>query len=81
MIRTILASGERLDVNVQRKYRNVWVAAGDYRGRRVEVTKHSESEAVDAWLEAARGNSGPPRGESHAARTANALSEDPPPRR
>jgi hypothetical protein len=54
MTRTIIASGQRVNVNVQRKYRSVWVVTGDHMGRRIEVTKSSEGEALAAWLGAMR---------------------------
>jgi hypothetical protein len=54
MTRTIIASGQRVNVNVQRKYRSVWVVAGDHMGRRIEVKKRSEGEALAAWLGATR---------------------------
>jgi hypothetical protein len=54
MTRTIIASGQRVNVNVQRKYRSVWVVAGDHMGNWIEVTKRSEGEALAAWLGATR---------------------------
>jgi hypothetical protein len=54
MTRTIIVSGRRVNVNVQRKYKSVWVVAGDHMGRRIEVKERSEGEALAAWLGAAR---------------------------
>jgi hypothetical protein len=55
MTRTIIASGQCVTVNVQRKYKSVWVVAGDHMGRRIEVRKRSEGEALAAWLGATTG--------------------------
>ena len=41
-------------MNVQRKYRSVWIAAGEYRGERIEVKEKTEGEAVAAWQRAAK---------------------------
>ena len=40
-------------MNVQRKYRSVWIAVGDYRGARIEVKGRTEAQAVAAWQRAA----------------------------
>jgi hypothetical protein len=42
-------------VNVQRKYKSVWIAVGEYRGRRIQVKERTESEAVAAWVALANG--------------------------
>jgi len=54
MTRTIEVLGAPQEVNVQRTYRSVWIAAGDYMGRRIEVKERSEDRAMTAWLEAAK---------------------------
>ena len=52
MTRTIEVLGTPHGVNVQRKYKTVWIAVGEYAGRRIEVKARSESDAVAAWREA-----------------------------
>jgi hypothetical protein len=52
--RIIQLSGRPQEINVQRKYKSVWVAAGEYRGRRIEVKGRSESLAVAAWIASAK---------------------------
>ena len=61
MTRTIEVLGKPHPVNVQRKYRSVWVAAGEYKGRRIEVAERTEGGAMAAWVAAAqaRANSAP----------------------
>jgi hypothetical protein len=48
--RTIHVLGKPQEINVQRKYKSVWVAVGEYRGRRIEVQERSENEAMAAWV-------------------------------
>jgi hypothetical protein len=52
MTRTIYLSGKAHDVNVQRKYKSVWLAVGEWMGRRIEVKERSEEAAVAAWVAA-----------------------------
>ena len=50
MTRTIDVLGKPQEINIQRKYKSVWVAVGEYRGRRIEVQERSENEAMAAWV-------------------------------
>ena len=50
MTRTIQILGKPHAVNVQRKYKSVWIATGEYRGQRIEVKKRTETQAMAAWL-------------------------------
>ena len=54
MTRTIDLSGKPQEVNVQRKYRSVWIAAGDYMGARIEVKGKTEAQVVAEWQRAAQ---------------------------
>jgi hypothetical protein len=55
--RTIDVLGKPQEINVQRKYKSVWVAVGEYRGRRIEVQERSENEAMAAWVAMANAHS------------------------
>jgi len=48
--RTIDVLGKPHDVNVQRKYKSVWIAVGEFQGRRIQVKERTETEAVAAWV-------------------------------
>lgn len=45
---------EPYTVTVYKKSKSVWVAVGDYMGRRVEVKGSSERSALRWWVDAAR---------------------------
>jgi len=53
MTRTIDFAGKPQEVNVQRKYRAMWIAVGDYRGARIEVKGKTDAQVVAAWQRAA----------------------------
>lgn len=53
MTRTIELLGKPQEINVQRKYKSVWVAVGEYRGRRIEVRERTENQAMAAWVASA----------------------------
>lgn len=53
MTRTVQVLGKPHSVNIQRKYRSVWIAAGEYEGRRIEVKQRTEEQALAAWVAAA----------------------------
>jgi hypothetical protein len=42
------------EINVQRKWKTVWIASGDYAGKRIEVQRRTEAAVVAAWQRAAR---------------------------
>jgi len=48
--RTIDVLGKPHEVNVQRKYKSVWIAVGEFQGRRIQVTERTETEVVVAWV-------------------------------
>jgi hypothetical protein len=50
MTRTIDVLGKPHEVNVQRTYKTVWIVVGDYAGKRIQVTKKGEHQAIAAWL-------------------------------
>lgn len=54
MTRTIDLLGKPHQVNVQRKYKSVWIAVGEYGGRRIEVRERSEDQAMAAWVAMAK---------------------------
>lgn len=56
MTRTIDLLGRPQKVNVQRKYKSVWIAVGEYRGRRIEVRERTEEQAMAAWVAMANAN-------------------------
>lgn len=57
MTRTIDLSGKPQEVNVQRTYRSVWIAVGEYKGERIEVRDRSEADVIAAWQRAAKSTS------------------------
>ena len=50
MTRTIELLGKPHELNVQRKYKSVWIAVGEYQGRRIVVKERTETQAVAAWV-------------------------------
>ncbi|HWN37770.1 MAG TPA: hypothetical protein VNP02_04685 [Gammaproteobacteria bacterium] len=50
MTRTIDVLGKPQEINVQRKYKSVWIAVGEYQGRRIEVRERTENQAMAAWV-------------------------------
>ena len=50
MTRTIDVLGKPHAVNIQRTYKTVWIAVGEYGGRRIQVTERSEHQVLAAWL-------------------------------
>lgn len=40
-------------INVQRKWKTVWIASGNYAGKRIEVKRRTEAAVVAAWQRAA----------------------------
>ena len=42
--------GKPHELNVQRKYKSVWIAVGEFQGRRIQVTERTETEVVVAWV-------------------------------
>lgn len=58
MQRRVQVWGEPYTVEVFAKSKSVWVAVGDYMGKRLEVQDRSEGSALKRWKDAAsyRGN-------------------------
>ena len=50
MTRTIDLMGKPHELNVQRKYKSVWIAVGEYQGRRIVVKERTETQVVAAWV-------------------------------
>jgi hypothetical protein len=50
--RTVHVLGRPHNVNVQRKYKSVWIAVGEYMGQRIEVRERTEHQVVAAWVAA-----------------------------
>jgi len=42
--------GKPHELNVQRKYKSVWIAVGEYQGRRIVVKERTETQVVAAWV-------------------------------
>lgn len=42
------------EITVHQKSKSVWVAVGDYMGKRLEVTGRSQTQAINSWRDAAR---------------------------
>lgn len=42
------------EITVYQKSKSVWIAVGEYMGKRVEVKGRTQSQAISAWREAAR---------------------------
>jgi hypothetical protein len=51
---------ERCEISVYQKSKSVWIAVGEYKGRRIEETGRSAATAAGHWRKAAtyRGNVG-----------------------
>jgi hypothetical protein len=56
--RTINVRDEPQDVQLYRKSKSVWIAAGHYQGRTIEVKGRTSSQALASWREAARDRGG-----------------------
>lgn len=54
MTRTIDVLGKPQAINVQRKYRSIWIAVGEYQGRRIQVKERTENQAMAAWVAVAQ---------------------------
>ncbi|HZO48499.1 MAG TPA: hypothetical protein VFB68_21630 [Xanthobacteraceae bacterium] len=52
--RTVEVWGKRHTISVSQTSKSVWVAVGDYMGKRIEVKDRSEGSAIKQWCEAAR---------------------------
>ena len=50
MTKMIDVLGKPQAVNIQRTYKTVWIAVGEYMGKRIEVRERSENQALAAWL-------------------------------
>jgi hypothetical protein len=53
-MRTVDVLGAPQEINVQRKWKTVWIASGNYAGKRIEVRGRTEAGVVAAWKRAAR---------------------------
>ena len=58
MKHTVLVWDKPQEVTVYQKSKSVWIAVGEYMGKRIETKDSSEGAAVKRWREAAqyRGN-------------------------
>jgi len=54
--------GKPIEIAVHQKSKSVWVATGDYMGKRIEAQGRTEGAATKLWRETAqyRGNLGAP---------------------
>ncbi len=52
--RTVEVWGKRYTVTTRKKSKSVWIAVGDYMGKRIEVEDRSEATAIKGWRDAAR---------------------------
>ena len=46
--------GKSYTVITRQKSKSVWIAVGEYMGKRIEVKDRSKSTAIKAWRDAAR---------------------------
>ncbi len=46
--------GRSYTVTTHQKSKSVWIAVGEYMGKRIEVKDRSEATAIKAWRDAAR---------------------------
>jgi hypothetical protein len=53
LTRTVYVLGAPQQINVQRKWKTVWIASGNYAGKRIEVKRRTEAAVVAAWQRAA----------------------------
>lgn len=55
---TVIVWDKPHNISVDRKYKTVWIATGDYMGKTITVQDRSEGAAVKHWRETAeyRGN-------------------------
>jgi hypothetical protein len=58
--RTVEVRGRTVEIEVNRKpgTKTVWIATGEYLGKRYESQGHRENDAVNRWREQARYHSG-----------------------
>jgi len=54
MKRVVKVLGQAHEINVQRKYKTVWVVVGEYMGERIQVKGKTDTEAMAAWCDAVR---------------------------
>jgi hypothetical protein len=54
MRRTVIVSGEPIEMHLSRTYKTVWIATGEYRGQRIRAKGRSEDNAVHAWRDVAK---------------------------
>ena len=50
---TVIVWGKEVRITVQRSSKSVWIAAGDYMGKPIQVKNATEGAAVKRWREAA----------------------------
>ncbi len=51
---TVEVWGKSYTVTTYQKSKSVWIAVGDYMGKRIEVEDRSKTTAIKAWRDAAR---------------------------
>jgi hypothetical protein len=54
MKHTVNVWDEPHEIAVRQKSKSVWIAVGEYMGKRLEVKGRTESQAANNWREAAR---------------------------
>ena len=54
MKRTVNVWDKPHEISVHQKSKSVWIAVGEYMGKRLEVKGRTESQAANNWREAAR---------------------------
>lgn len=50
---TVIVWGKEIRITVERRSKSVWIAAGDYLGKPIEVRDATEGAAINRWREAA----------------------------
>jgi hypothetical protein len=57
--RTVRVYDKPCTITITRTSKTVWIATGEYMGRRIEVKGRSESSAANGWVQAARDRGNP----------------------
>lgn len=55
---TVEVWGKRIEVDVHQKSKSVWIASGEYLGKRFDASDRSQNSALKRWQEAARSRGG-----------------------
>ena len=62
MKQQVYVQDELVEIDVYQRSKTVWIAFGEYRGKKHEVTRSSPATAARAWANAAKYHSDPTAG-------------------